>query len=114
MSSPHSITAWHAHVYFDATSIDQARALCDAAEAQFSLNRGRTHEKNVGPHPMWSCQLAFHQRDFAGIVPWLAQHRDGLTIFIHGCTGDDYVDHTAHTIWMGSMPTLDLSIFRSG
>ncbi|MDB5893666.1 MAG: Dopa 4,5-dioxygenase family, partial [Rhodoferax sp.] len=31
------ITGFHAHVYFDATSVAKARALCEAAAARFPL-----------------------------------------------------------------------------
>jgi len=34
-----------------------------------------------------------------------------LVVFLHPDTGDDLKDHTEHAIWMGSMRTLDLSIF---
>ena len=54
-----SIRGYHAHVYFSQATIAQARALCEAAAAQFGVVMGRVHEKPVGPHPDWSCQLAF-------------------------------------------------------
>ena len=40
---------------------------------------GRTfHEKPVGPHPMWSYQLAFAPEEFAYIVGWLALNHGAL------------------------------------
>lgn len=45
------IRGYHAHVYFDAGSLAQARALCAAAAERFALKMGRMHEKKVGPHP---------------------------------------------------------------
>ncbi|MCP4208130.1 MAG: DOPA 4,5-dioxygenase family protein, partial [Shimia sp.] len=72
---------------------------------------GRMHEKPVGPHPCWSCQLAFEPETFAAFIPWLALNRDGLVVFIHPDTGDELKDHTEHAMWMGEMMELDLSVF---
>lgn len=102
---------YHAHVYFDETSTDQARQLCEAAAAQFSVQMGRVHQKLVGPHPRWSCQLAFDSTQFDGLVPWLDANRAGLTVFVHGLTGDNLQDHTAHASWLGEAVELNLSVF---
>jgi DOPA 4,5-dioxygenase len=93
------IKGYHAHVYFDAGTIDQARALCEQAAQLFPLKMCRVHERPVGPHPDWSCQLAFG--------PELI----GEVVFLHPDTGDDLLDHTEHAIWMGAIRPLDLSIF---
>lgn len=106
------IVDFHAHVYFTEETADQALALCEAARDRFGLSMGRFHKKPVGPHPCWSCQLAFMPDQFGTVVPWLALHRDGLTIFTHPQTGDDLIDHTRHAIWMGQMLPLELSQFR--
>ena len=105
-----TIPSYHAHVYFDVDTIDQARSLCEQARGQFDLEMGRVHERPVGPHPMWSCQLAFGPDQFAAVVPWLALNRNGLTVFIHAETGDVIADHTEHALWMGKMMELDLSV----
>ncbi|MEN5093018.1 DOPA 4,5-dioxygenase family protein [Pseudomonas protegens] len=105
------IKGYHAHVYFDASTIDQARALCEQAAQLFDLKMGRVHERPVGPHPDWSCQLAFAPEVFAQVVPWLALNRQGLVVFLHPDTGDDLLDHTDHAIWMGAMRSLDLTGF---
>lgn len=106
------IRGYHAHVYFDADTVDQARNLCETVSSEFKVEMGRVHERPVGPHPMWSCQLAFEPAQFAAIIPWLALNRNGLTIFIHPDTGDDLQDHRDHAIWMGSMPALKLEMFE--
>ena len=106
-----AVSGYHAHVYFDASSVEQARALCEAARDKFGVQMGRVHEKNVGPHPRWSCQLAFEPAIFGKIIPWLALNRDGLTVFIHPETGDGLKDHRDHDIWVGESLTVDLSIF---
>jgi len=106
------IAGYHAHVYFDAATLDQARALCEAAARRFPLKMGRVHEKPVGPHPDWSCQLAFKASLFAEVVPWLALHRKGLVVFIHPITGQDLIDHRDRAMWMGAVRPLDLSVLR--
>ena len=105
------IRGYHAHVYFDAGSVAQARALCEHVRDSFGVQMGRVHEKEVGPHPMWSCQLAFGPEKFGAVIPWLAMNRNGLTVFTHLDTGDDLADHRDHGIWMGSMPPLKLDMF---
>ena len=107
-----NIKGFHAHVYFDAESVDQATKLCTSAKQQFSIEMGRVHQKCVGPHPMWSCQLAFDPQTFGKIIPWLATHRNGLIVFIHPETGDVVKDHTEHAIWMGQMLELNLSALK--
>ncbi len=105
------IEGYHAHVYYDADTKEAARVLCEATRDRFGCNMGRMHERPVGPHPMWSCQLAFPAEQFAEIIPWLTLNRGGLTIFIHAETDDVLADHTHHTIWMGTMEPLNLDFF---
>ena len=106
------IKDFHAHVYFDADTLAQARALCEQARDTFGVEMGRVHERPVGPHPDWSCQLAFGPDKFADVVSWLALNRNGLTVFIHPETGDELKDHTEHAMWMGQIRPLDTSIFE--
>lgn len=111
MTDTNTITAYHAHVYFDAKTVEQARVLCEQAADLFGVSMGRVHEKSVGPHPMWSCQLATSPTQFSNLLPWLALNRDGLIVFAHPDTGNDLADHRDHGIWLGSGLELDLSIF---
>ena len=104
--------AYHAHVYFDAGSVEQARALCAEAARLFNVAVGRVHEKLVGPHPRWSCQLAFSAADFDRVVPWLDEHRAGLDVFVHGLSGDELKDHTEYAYWLGQEWPLDLRQFQ--
>ena len=106
------IQGFHAHVYFDKSTFEQASKLCDRADELFDISVGRKHKKPVGPHPCWSCQLAFKQELFGEIIPWLTLNRDGLTIFIHAETDNAWKDHTDHTIWMGKIEPLNLDMFR--
>lgn len=106
--------AYHAHVYFDAATVGQARALCEQAGRQFKVAVGRVHEKLVGPHPRWSCQLAFSAAEFDRIVPWLEANRNGLDVFVHGLSGDELKDHTDYAYWLGNAWPLDLRQFQPG
>lgn len=106
------IEGYHAHVYFDQRTAEQARALRDRIGARFDVAVGRFHERNVGPHPRWSFQVAFGPELFGTIVPWLALNRDGLTVLVHGLSGDDVYDHTALAMWLGESATLDLSALK--
>lgn len=102
------IKGFHAHVYFDAETVEQARVLCEKASDLFAIEMGRVHERTVGPHPRWSCQLAFAPEKFAEVVPWLVLNRNGLVVFIHPETGDDIQDHTDHAMWLGEALPLNL------
>ena len=95
-----------------AVRLRRPRALCAEAGTLFALRVGRLHERLVGPHPRWSCQLAFAPQLFGEVIPWLALHRDGLTVFVHPETDDVIRDHTQHALWMGEMLELNLDALR--
>jgi aromatic ring-cleaving dioxygenase len=103
---------YHAHVYFDEDTLIQAQSICERAGAMFGVAVGRMHQKPVGPHPYWSCQLAFNASQFDALIPWLDQQRQDLNILVHGLTGNDLEDHTTHATWLGEPADLDLSIFK--
>ena len=105
------IQNFHAHIYYDASTYEQAAKLCDDAGELFAIPVGHKHRQPVGPHPRWSCQLTISPDLFGDVVPWLALNRHGLTIFIHANTGNDLKDHTEYTLWMGRMEQLNLDIF---
>ena len=103
------IQGYHAHVYFDQDSAEAARRLRDRIGERFDVALGRFHERNVGPHPRWSYQVAFGPELFGTLVPWLALNRNGLTVLVHGLSGDHVFDHTALAMWLGESVELDLS-----
>jgi len=107
------IQNFHAHIYYDKSTYDVASKLCDEVGEKFDVPIGFKHQQPVGPHPMWSCQITLTDETFHTVIPWLMLNRQGLTVFIHANTGDDFKDHTEHTMWMGSMQPLNLDIFKS-
>lgn len=103
------IESWHAHIYFDAARREAAASLRRAAGEAFpSVELGRMHERPVGPHPRWSCQLAFPAASLGDVLPWLVEHRGDLTLFVHPNTGQSLEDHRDRGLWMGEMLPLNL------
>lgn len=111
--SPSIIRGWHAHVYFDASTRDAAKAFREAVAIAWidRVTVGRFHEKSVGPHPMWSFQLAIATADFAEVVGWLALNHGPLDVLVHPNTDDERRDHRDAAMWIGRSHALDLSAF---
>ena len=107
---PRLIESWHAHVYFDATSRSAAWALREVILTELAghIEMGRFHERPVGPHPMWSYQLAFTAAAFSPVVAWLTLNHGALDVFIHPNTGDELRDHRDCALWLGRSYTLNL------
>ncbi len=110
-----TIESWHAHVYFDAASRDAAFSLREliVVELAACMEMGRFHERPVGPHPMWSYQLAVPAADFAQVVGWLTLNHGELDVFIHPNTGDDLRDHRDSALWLGHSHTLNLAALNN-
>lgn len=104
---------YHAHVYFEKSTLDFATDLCMKSGGLFNLRVGRVHQKPVGPHPKWSCQINFSSKDFENFIPWLENNRQGLSILVHGSTGKHLQDHTEFAYWLGNDVELNLDIFRT-
>jgi DOPA 4,5-dioxygenase len=110
--APSLIASWHAHVYFDAASRDRAWALREVIQRELAglVEIGRFHEKPVGPHPMWSYQLAFAPTHFAQVMGWLALNHGALDVFAHPNTGDELRDHRDCALWLGRSYELNLAV----
>jgi aromatic ring-cleaving dioxygenase len=108
-----TIVDWHAHLYFNAETRDAAWQLREALAARFesALKIGRFHERPVGPHPMWSFQLAFECAELPRVMEWLALNHGTLDVFIHPNTGDALRDHRDSAVWIGRSHELVLSMF---
>jgi DOPA 4,5-dioxygenase len=104
------IQSWHAHLYFDAASREPAWRLREAVALQFGdkVQIGRFHERPVGPHPQWSCQISFSPDRLAEVVSWLTLNRSSIDVFVHPNTDDELADHRDRAIWLGRAYPLDL------
>ena len=108
---PSLITSWHAHVYFDASSRAAAWALRETIERELAgrMEMGRFHEKPVGPHPVWSYQLAIPAGDFPHVLGWLALNHGALDVFVHPNSDDELRDHRDSAMWLGNSHALNLA-----
>ena len=61
---------FHAHIYYEQSTFEKAKTLVDKAYDQEGVTVGRMHEKPVGPHPVWSCQLLFHREQLTNMMIW--------------------------------------------
>lgn len=106
------IASWHAHVYFDAASRDAAWDFREVVTAQFGdkVQMGRFHEREVGPHPRWSYQIAFAPMQFSDVVGWLALNHGALDVFVHPNTDDELRDHRDSALWLGRSHQLNLQV----
>jgi aromatic ring-cleaving dioxygenase len=111
---PASITAYHAHIYYDVKETrGRAARLRRRVARKFPRARlGRWHDELVGPHTQSMYQIAFPRGLLASFVPWLMLNRDGLDVLLHPETGDDYRDHTAHACWFGATLPLNVEVLR--
>ncbi|WP_321878226.1 DOPA 4,5-dioxygenase family protein [Paraburkholderia bannensis] len=111
LADPASIASWHAHIYFDDQTRDTAWALREtiAAEIGDAVEIGRFHERPVGPHPMWSYQLAVTNERFAAVFAWLVVNHGELDVFVHPNTGDALRDHRDAAVWIGHSHVLNLA-----
>ena len=97
-----AIVSWHAHVYFEPSATRAlAERVRDGVARRFKVQLGRWHEVPIGPHTQAMYQVAFDVGVFAGLVPWLALHREGLSVLVHPNTLAPRADHLVHAIWLG-------------
>lgn len=108
------IESWHSHVYFDAATREVAFALRETITRLFAgkMEMGRFHERPVGPHPMFSYQIAYQPEHFAEIMSWLSVNRGDLIVFTHPNTGDVIREHRDWAIWMGAKLDLNLDALK--
>ena len=97
-----SILSWHAHVYYDPASTRPVAERVRAGVAEcFKVQLGRWHDVPIGPHSQAMYQIAFDVAVFAGLVPWLALNREGLSVLVHPNTLAPRADHLVHALWLG-------------
>ncbi len=105
-----NIKGYHAHIYYDLDSRENAEQVRSEVDKNFDVQLGRWHDSPVGPHTAAMYQIAFAPHEFERIVPWLMLNRQSLNILLHPETGNDLADHTEFAIWLGNK--LDLHTDR--
>jgi aromatic ring-cleaving dioxygenase len=106
------ITVFHAHIYYDAASREQAARVRSRLSANFDVQLGRWHDNPIGPHPKGMYQVLFSPSQFGQVVPWLMLNREGLDILVHPETGDDVADHTKNSLWLGEKLEVNIEFLR--
>ena len=106
------INNYHAHVYYDDDSREEAARLREAIESQFEVTMGRWRDEPVGPHPQAMYQVAFEPKVLPGLVPWLMLNHGDLNVLIHPNTGDDMPDHRDYALWLGKKLDLNLAFLE--
>ena len=107
-----AIENYHAHVYYDDTTREEAARLREAVEQTFEVTMGRWREEPVGPHPQAMYQIAFESDVLPTIVPWLMLNHGCLDVLIHPNTGDDVPDHRDAALWLGTKLDLNLQFLE--
>ena len=103
---------FHAHIYFNAGSRDQAEALQKKAQHEISnwtLGISKLIDRAVGPHPVPMFEIDFFESHLGEIVSWLYSSRGELNILIHRDQTPETPEHTTNAIWIGIPQKLDLS-----
>ena len=109
------ITGYHAHIYYDPEATKEAAALLrEQIGRHFDAAIGNWHDEPVGPHPVAMYQVVFPSSTFSRLVPWLMLNRNGLDVLVHPETGNEYDDHTKHSVWLGNPLPLRTERLRRG
>ena len=108
------IKTYHFHIYFEELGSPALDKMTAKLKQKSGIAIGRVHNRPIGPHPIGSCQISVPKEMFEEILQFFLRERDGLTIFIHPLSGDDYVDHTDHVIWIGDPYPLKTDFFKAG
>jgi aromatic ring-cleaving dioxygenase len=97
------IASYHAHIYYDPLT---TKPLADRLRLwigeRFSVQLGRWHDAQVGPHGASMYQVAFAKEVFATLVPWLMLNHGGLSILVHPNTVNPKRDHVVDPFWIGA------------
>ncbi len=107
------IASFHAHVYYDTETREAAARVREKLGTKFEVHLGRWRDEPVGPHPKSMYQIAFSLNQFAGVVPWLMLHRQGLDVLVHPNTGDAVADHAVHSLWLGEKLELNIDALKA-
>ncbi len=111
--SPDTLHGYHVHIYYNDDTWPIVEKVRDTLAAGFPVRVG----KNVGiagPHPVPQVQIIFKKEAFQEVVPWLMLNREGLDILVHPLSDDEYEDHTANALWLGTPVALKIETLPHG
>ncbi len=108
------IRGFHAHVYYDKKTRDAAARIRRALGKKFSVQLGRWHDEEVGPHTQSMYQVVFSAEQFGEVVPWLMLNRKGLNILVHPQTDNGLKDHLDRSLWLGRKLRLKTNVLGEG
>jgi len=111
--SPDVLHGYHVHIYYNDHTQPIAAKLRDALAADFPVKIGK-NSGIAGPHPVPQIQVIFKREAFQDVVPWLMLNREGLDILVHPLSDDEYDDHTANALWLGTPVALKLDTLPHG
>ncbi|MDV2467444.1 DOPA 4,5-dioxygenase family protein [Acinetobacter chinensis] len=106
------IVAYHSHIYFTEETRDIAVSLNEELQDLFKIWDYRWLDYANGLHPTPMFRFAILKEDFARYAEWILTRRQGLNVLVHAITGDDYVDHSYLTLWLGEKLELGLERMR--
>ncbi|MCJ8276692.1 MAG: DOPA 4,5-dioxygenase family protein [Bdellovibrionales bacterium] len=103
---------YHFHIYFEDKDLETLHPILEKLKEVQGLRIGHAHRRPVGPHPVGSCQVTVPSHLFEPTLQWFMRERNGLSLFIHPVSGDDYSDHTDHVVWLGKPYKLNIEFFE--
>ena len=109
-----NLTGYHVHFYCRLEQMNLAQSIRDALLKEVSAIEGAGSVRNrpVGPHTLPMFEAWFQPDALSEVIPWILQHRKNLSVLLHPITGDDYIDHTEHAMWIGEKVPLNLEVLR--
>jgi DOPA 4,5-dioxygenase len=107
------IAAYHCHIYFQPETRHIAVRLNEELQDRFKIWDYRWLDETNGLHPTAMFRFAFPKDDFQAFVEWILREREGLSVLVHAITGDDYVDHSYLTLWLGKQLELGLDRMKA-
>jgi aromatic ring-cleaving dioxygenase len=109
-----SIRGYHIHVYCNPEQTPIAQEVREAMIKDLPVIEGAGPVRNrpVGPHPLPMFEAWFQPEGISEVLPWILANRRGLPVLIHPLTGNDYIDHAEHAIWIGEKLELNLEMLK--
>ncbi|HEY4042387.1 MAG TPA: DOPA 4,5-dioxygenase family protein [Rhodopila sp.] len=111
--SPDALHGYHAHIYYNDHTQPIAEKLRGTLADGFPVRIGR-NVGIAGPHPVPQIQIIFRKELFGQVVSWLMLNREGLDILVHPLSDDEYDDHTAYALWLGTPVPLKIETLPHG